>query len=162
MIQDKIKNRAALAAVCARLHTRGKKIVFTNGCFDIIHYGHVRYLEQAKKKGDVLIVGLNSDASVKSLKGPSRPIVRQRQRAGVIAALESVDYVTIFNEQTPLALIKAIKPHVLVKGSDWNTGTIVGAEDVRSRGGKVVRATFQKGCSTTALIDTIVKQNRRK
>lgn len=162
MIRDKIKNRAALTAIAVKLRRQGKKIVFTNGCFDIIHYGHVHYLEQAKTRGDVLIVALNSDASVRRLKGPSRPIVRQKQRAGVIAGLESVDYVTVFNEETPLKLIQKIKPHVLVKGSDWSNGTIVGSDVVRNSGGKVVRAVFHKGCSTTALIEKIVKQNRGK
>src|SRR3989338_5995776 len=113
----------------------GKKIVFTNGCFDILHLGHVRYLEKAKSLGDVLVVGLNSDASVRKLKGPGRPVNSVRDRAGVLKALKTVDYVTIFSDPTPLRLICKVRPDFLVKGGDWKTKDIVGADVVASYGG---------------------------
>lgn len=128
------------------------KIVFTNGCFDLLHPGHVVYLEQAKKQGDYLIVALNSDASVKRIKGPSRPINSLADRLEVIAALESVNYVTWFEEDTPLALILTLKPDVLVKGGDWKPDEIVGGPEVIRWGGKVKSLKFIPGKSTTALI----------
>ncbi len=130
----------------------GEKIVFTNGCFDILHVGHVRYLEKTKSLGDVLVVGLNSDASVRRLKGPGRPLNRQRDRAEVLSALSCVDYVTFFSEATPLRLIQKVRPDFLVKGGDWDKRSIVGGDFVRSYGGRVVPLLFVNGYSTTALL----------
>ena len=152
MIKDKTKTLPALKRIITRLRKRRKKIVFTNGCFDIIHLGHVTYLEKAKKSGDILIVGLNSDRSVKQLKGDSRPLLSQSERAALLSALESVDYVVIFNEDNPYKLISELNPDVLVKGGDWGKGTIIGADFVKSRGGKVKRINYLKGYSVTKLI----------
>jgi len=132
---------------------RDKKIVFTNGCFDLLHVGHVRYLQEAKACGDILVVGANSDASVKVLKGPTRPVQIENDRAEILAALSSVDYVVIFDEQTPLKLIEAVRPHVLVKGGDWKPETIVGGPFVMSYGGEVKSLQFVQGKSTTSLIE---------
>ena len=135
----------------------GKKIVFTNGCFDILHLGHVRYLEKAKSLGDVLVVGLNSDASVRKLKGPGRPVNSVRDRAGVLKALKTVDYVTIFSDPTPLRLICKVRPDFLVKGGDWKTKDIVGADVVASYGGKVRSLKFIKGKSTSKVLRAIAR-----
>jgi D-glycero-beta-D-manno-heptose 1-phosphate adenylyltransferase len=129
-----------------------KKIVFTNGCFDWLHVGHIRYLQQAKALGDVLVVGVNSDSSVKKLKGPSRPVQTENDRAEILAALESVNFTAIFKEDTPLNLIKVVKPDVLVKGGDWKIDSIVGADFVQSYGGAVKSLQFVEGKSTTNLI----------
>ena len=129
-----------------------KKVVFTNGCFDILHYGHVKYLKEAKSKGDILVVGLNSDESTRRLKGKNRPINPQMDRARVLAALESVDYVILFNEDTPFRLIKVLKPDILVKGGDWTKEKIVGADIVLDRGGKVLTLSYVKNRSTTRII----------
>ncbi|MFO0775260.1 MAG: D-glycero-beta-D-manno-heptose 1-phosphate adenylyltransferase [Nitrospiraceae bacterium] len=140
----------------ASVHAAGRTLVFTNGCFDILHLGHVRYLQAARALGDVLVVGVNSDASVRQLeKGPDRPIVPASQRAEVIAALACVDYVTIFEEPDPLALIVAIQPTVLVKGGDWDLSRIVGREFVEKRGGRVVTIPLVPDLSTTTLIRRI-------
>lgn len=139
------------------LKKRGKKIVFTNGCFDIIHAGHTTYLKKAKSLGDILIVALNTDASVRRLKGGGRPLVPLKDRAEVISSLESVDYVTSFGDSTPLKVIKIVKPDVLVKGGDWSADKIVGADFVKSYGGKVVSIPYIAGCSTTNLIKKIKK-----
>ncbi len=133
--------------------TGAKKIVFTNGCFDILHIGHVRYLEEAKKKGDLLFVGINSDASVSALKGPDRPIQNQSDRALILAALKSVDFVSIFDEPTPYELIKRVHPQVLVKGGDWPIEKIVGYDLVTSWGGEVYSLSFIEGKSTTSIIN---------
>lgn len=140
---------------------KGKKVVFTNGCFDIIHAGHVRYLKKARSLGDILVVGLNSDSSVKAIKGESRPIVPQNERAEVLSALSSVDRVVIFNETTPEKLIKAIRPDILAKGADWAAKDIVGADIVRKNGGKVSRITLAKGRSTTNIIKKILTLHER-
>lgn len=132
-----------------------KKIVFTNGCFDILHAGHARYLAQAKALGDILVVGLNSDESVKKLKGPTRPIQNQDERKELLLALKAVDAVFIFNEDTPLDLIQKVKPHILVKGGDWPEAQIVGADFVKSNGGEVKSLQFVKGKSTTNIVDKI-------
>ncbi len=148
----KLKDRRELGKMCERLRAEGKKIVFTNGCFDILHVGHVRYLDKAKKLGDVLIVGLNSDRSVSGIK-PGRPLNAERSRAAVLAGLCAVDYISIFSEKTPYNLIKALRPDVLVKGGDWKKEEIVGSdlvEDTRS-------LPFVKGFSTTGLIRKIQK-----
>ena len=131
---------------------QGQKIVFTNGCFDILHIGHLRYLQAARKLGDVLIIGLNADQSVRQLKGPQRPINAQEIRREFLLGLRCVDAVEIFSEETPLELIKAIHPHVLVKGGDWPIEKIVGHEFVQSYGGSVQSLPFVEGFSTTSLI----------
>jgi len=144
----------------AALRRRGKRIVFTNGCFDLIHPGHVRYLRAAKQLGDVLVIGVNTDASVRRLKGPTRPLVRLRDRCDVLAALEMVDYVTPFGADTPRRLIAQVKPDVLVKGGDWTPDRIVGGDLVRSRGGTVRSLSFARGYSTSALVERIQRQAR--
>ncbi|HPM43323.1 MAG TPA: D-glycero-beta-D-manno-heptose 1-phosphate adenylyltransferase [Candidatus Omnitrophota bacterium] len=149
---SKIKSLSELKRELKRSGRHGLKIVFTNGCFDILHLGHIDYLERAKKLGDILVVGLNSDGSVKKLKGPSRPINSQKARARMLAALESVDFVTIFNEETPAKVIKNLCPDVLVKGGDWKPKDIVGSDFVTSAGGRVVSLKFVKGYSTTGLL----------
>jgi D-beta-D-heptose 7-phosphate kinase/D-beta-D-heptose 1-phosphate adenosyltransferase len=130
-------------------------VVFANGCFDLLHPGHVLLLERAKRLGDALVVAVNSDRSVKALKGPARPVLPQRARATLVAALASVDYVTIFDAPTPAALIERLRPDVLVKGADWTRGTIVGADVVRRSGGRIVRLPVVNGYSTTQLITRI-------
>lgn len=130
-----------------------KKIVFTNGCFDLLHIGHVRYLQEARAQGDLLVVGLNTDASVRKLKGPTRPIQSESDRAEILAALACVDYTVLFDEPTPEELIHQVKPNVLVKGGDWKIEQIVGGEFVRSLGGEVKSLQFINGKSTTALIE---------
>ena len=137
---------------------KDKKTVFTNGCFDILHYGHVRYLADAKSMGDILIVGLNSDASTRRLKGKNRPINTQKDRAEVLSALESVDYVVVFNDDTPYRLIKTLKPDILVKGGDWLKKDIVGADIVVSGGGKVLTIPYVKNRSTTNIINKITRK----
>jgi len=148
----KVLPRSRLQRRLQRLRREGKRIVFTNGCFDLIHPGHVRYLRAAKRLGDVLVVALNSDRSVRRLKGPGRPLVPQHDRCEVVAALEMVDYVTVFSEDTPYALIQALTPDVLVKGGDWRPNQIVGADIVRARGGTVRSLPFARGYSTTRLV----------
>lgn len=140
---------------------RKKKVVFTNGCFDIIHAGHVRYLKKARSLGDVLVVGLNSDSSVRSIKGETRPIVPQKERAEVLSALECVDYVVIFSDTTPLKLIDAIRPDVLAKGADWAAKDIVGGDVVKKGGGKVARITLVKGRSTTNIIRRVLELHKK-
>ena len=157
-IQSKIVDAPALAVKLKDLREAGKRIVFTNGCFDLLHVGHVRYLTAARKEGDVLVVGLNSDASIKMIKGSQRPIVEQAQRSEILASLQLVDYVTFFDEPDPLALIQRLKPAVLVKGADWSAEDIVGADFVKSRGGRVVRVPLVKGMSSSTLIERIVKR----
>ncbi len=137
------------------LKNEGKTIVFTNGCFDIIHAGHVRYLGEAKKLGDILVLALNSDSSVKAIKGERRPIMPQEERAIVVGSLESVDYVTLFDEETPLRLIEYLRPHILVKGGDWDEENVVGRDAVREWGGTVVIIPEVKGASTTNIIEKI-------
>ena len=145
-----------LAVQLAGLRCQGKRIVFTNGCFDLLHPGHIYTLTQAKTFGDILVVGINSDASVKRLKGEKRPILDQSSRSSLLAALEAVDYVTTFDEDTPLQLIRALQPHILAKGGDWDPETIVGKEIVEKNGGRVVSVRYQEGFSTTDLIERIV------
>ncbi|MDD5496602.1 MAG: D-glycero-beta-D-manno-heptose 1-phosphate adenylyltransferase [Candidatus Omnitrophica bacterium] len=149
---EKIKQGAALSRAVKALRSKGKRIVFTNGCFDILHYGHIKYLHDAKRLGDILVIGLNSDRSVKALKGSGRPINKALDRARVLAALGFVDLVTVFDEETPAKLIKRIEPDILVKGGDWRMEDIVGSKFVRSRGGRVFSLPFVKGYSTTKTI----------
>ena len=137
-----------------------KKIVFTNGCFDILHAGHAYYLKKAKELGDILVVGLNSDESIRRIKGPQRPIVPQEMRAYLLDNLKPVDYVVIFDEDTPERLIKAIRPHVLVKGADWEIKNIVGADFVLSYGGKVESVEFKFDISTSDIIKRILENYR--
>lgn len=155
-MQEKVVTREVLAARLPMLRNNGATLVFTNGCFDLMHIGHTRYLQAAKALGDVLIVGVNSDESVRSLnKAPDRPIVPDTQRAEVVAALGCVDYAVIFPEPDPLALITLVQPDVLVKGGDWPLDRIVGREVVQARGGKVLTIPLVPGFSTTALIHRI-------
>lgn len=157
---DKIVTLEGLVARLGRVRKSGQKIVFTNGCFDIVHVGHVRYLAEARSQGDMLIVGLNSDGSTRTIKGEKRPIVCQDHRAEVLASLACVDYVVLFEEPDPLRLIQTLKPDVLVKGEDWAADAIIGAEDVKSRGGKIVRISFVEETSTTAIIQTILQRHQ--
>ena len=138
-----------------RLRREGKRVVFTNGCFDLLHPGHVRYLREARSLGDLLVVALNSDASVRVLKGEGRPILNQDERAEVMAALEVVDYVTIFDEETPRDLIARLLPDVLVKGGDWAIESIVGREEVEAAGGRVLSLPYLQGSSTSEIIERI-------
>lgn len=152
----KIKSKPDLAAILEDLRRQGKRIVFTNGCFDLMHVGHTRYLQAARELGDILVVGVNSDASVRSLKkGTGRPIVPQAQRAEVLAALACVDYVVVFDEPDPVALIEALQPDVLVKGGDWAPDRIAGRDVVEARGGRVLTIPLVPGVSTTALVERI-------
>ena len=161
-MNHKVKNLSALLRIVRRLKRQGKRIVFTNGCFDLLHLGHVKYLERAKSRGDLLLVAINSDRSVRTLKGKERPLVPQSQRAQVLAGLSSVDYVTIFDDPTPLSLIQALQPDVLVKGADWSKDAIVGREIVKAGGGKVYMVPVVPGISTTRLIHRIRKRYCRK
>jgi D-beta-D-heptose 7-phosphate kinase/D-beta-D-heptose 1-phosphate adenosyltransferase len=154
---NKIMTRENLKGEVSRLRREGKKIVFTNGCFDILHVGHTRYLREAKKLGDVLVLALNSDSSVRSLKGEKRPLVPENERADVMSSLESVDYVTIFPEATPLELIEYLQPDVLVKGGDWAEENLVGRDSVQSWGGRVAIIPEIKGSSTTNIVEKIRK-----
>jgi D-beta-D-heptose 7-phosphate kinase/D-beta-D-heptose 1-phosphate adenosyltransferase len=141
----------------AALKSQNKKIIFTNGCFDLLHVGHVRYLQEAKKLGDILVIGVNSDASVKRLKGPTRPVQSEADRAEILAALGCVDFAVIFNEDTPKNLIETVKPDILVKGGDWKIEQIVGSDFVIAHGGKVMSLQFVDGKSTTKLIEKAQK-----
>jgi D-beta-D-heptose 7-phosphate kinase/D-beta-D-heptose 1-phosphate adenosyltransferase len=152
-----IVTRADLVRIREKLKREGRKVVFTNGCFDIVHRGHVEYLTKAKALGDVLLVGMNTDASVKRLKGTTRPIVCQDDRAFVLAAFHVVDYVCLFNEDTPHDLIKAVVPDVLVKGSDWTIDSIVGKDIVEAAGGTVQTIDFVPNRSTTDIIKKIAE-----
>ncbi len=151
----KLVSRKKLVEIVRRLKRKGKKIVFTNGCFDILHAGHVRYLSEAKKLGNILIVGLNSDSSVRKIKGEGRPINTEKDRAEVLSALESVDYIVIFNEETPENIIKLILPDVLVKGSDWKGKKVAGADIVKRNGGSVFFVPVLAGRSTSGIIEKI-------
>lgn len=153
----KIKNLRELKRIVSRLKAKGKKIVFTNGCFDLLHYGHIKLLEEAKKKGDILVVAINSDASVRRIKGKKKPIMSQRDRLRIVAALESVDFVVPFKEDTPLETLKLLKPDILIKGADWRRNNIVGANFVLGYGGCVSTVKLIKGYSTTHLIRKIAR-----
>ncbi len=153
---SKVRLRNELGEIAARLKSEGKKIVFTNGCFDLLHIGHIRYLKEAKKLGDVLIVGLNSDSSVRRLK-PQRPVNEESQRAEVLASLEMVDFVTLFSEDTPYELIKSIRPDVLVKGGDWKKEDIVGSDIVA----EVHSLPYFPGVSTSAIIEKILGGSKK-
>lgn len=137
---------------------RGKKIAFTNGCFDIVHYGHISYLEKSKKENRILIIGLNSDKSIRAIKGKNRPVIQEKSRAALLAALMCVDYVTIFNEETPYNLIKSIKPDILIKGEDWRGKGVVGSDVVEASGGKVEYVKYVPEFSTTRIINKIYQK----
>ena len=150
-----ILSRQQASAVAARVRANRGRVVFTNGVFDLLHPGHIRYLRDARAFGDVLVVGVNSDRSVRVNKGPARPITPEGERAELIASLGSVDAVTVFDEDTPHALITAVQPDVLVKGADWGPDNIVGRDVVEARGGSVVRVTLAEGFSSSRLIDRV-------
>ncbi|MFH0947571.1 MAG: D-glycero-beta-D-manno-heptose 1-phosphate adenylyltransferase [Elusimicrobiota bacterium] len=150
---SKVKSQNQIAKTVQKLKKSDRKIVFTNGCFDILHIGHIRLLEKAKSFGDILIVGLNSDSSVKKIKGKHRPIISENERAEVLAAISSVDFVVKFSQPAPFELIKKIQPDVLVKGADWKNGKIVGSEFA----GKVVRIPLVKGHSSSKIINAYTK-----
>lgn len=153
-----IKSRNEIISIRKKLAEENKKVVFTNGCFDILHSGHVDYLTKAKELGDVLVVGLNSDVSIKKIKGEKRPIVTGENRAIILAALKPVDYVVFFDEETPAALIDEIIPDILVKGADWDMDKIVGKDTVIGNGGEVKTIEFVNNQSTSAIIDIIVSR----
>jgi len=153
---EKILTREELRKKIDRCRSEGRKVVFTNGCFDIIHAGHTHYLAEARALGDILVLALNSDASVRAIKGEKRPLVPENERAAVAAALGCVDYVVIFGETTPQALIDLLRPDVLVKGGDWKEEDVVGRESVMSWGGKVVIIPQKKGLSTTNIVEKIL------
>lgn len=153
----KFLDKDALIRERHRLRTDGKRLVFTNGCFDLLHPGHVRYLKQARSLGDALVVALNSDRSVRILKGEGRPILNEAERAEVISALESVDYVVVFDEETPRELIADLLPDVLVKGGDWKLDEIIGREEVEAAGGSVRSLPYVEGSSTSEIIDRLIK-----
>ncbi|WII73174.1 D-glycero-beta-D-manno-heptose 1-phosphate adenylyltransferase [Bdellovibrio sp. 22V] len=152
-----VRDLNSIEATLAPLRQQGKKVVFTNGCFDLLHVGHVRYLQEARNLGDILVVGVNSDASVKRLKGPTRPVQIENDRAEILAALNAVDFTVIFTEDTPENLIHKVRPDILVKGGDWKIEQIVGAPFVMSYGGKVMSLQFVDGKSTTKLIEKAQK-----
>ena len=157
MRNPKIQTLSRLVKIRARLRRDGKTVVFTNGCFDLLHGGHISLFQKAKACGDVLIVALNTDASIRKLKGPSRPVFPLKERFEVLAAIGDIDYLTSFAEPTPRRIISALLPDVLIKGGDWGTGEIVGREEVEAAGGKVVRAPYLKGHSSTNIIRKILK-----
>ncbi len=159
-LSGKIKTIDELKELLDKRRKDGKKVVFTNGCFDLLHVGHIEYLKFARKQGDVFVVGLNSDTSVRSLKGPTRPLVSENDRAKLLAALEDVDYVVLFNESTPEDLIKELKPDALVKGEDWREAGVVGRDFVESYGGKVVLAPLVEGISTSNIVSRIVENHK--
>lgn len=159
---DKLYDATALAPLLASLRADGRCIVFTNGCFDVLHAGHVRYLQAARRAGDRLVVGVNSDASVRGIKGPKRPIVGQQDRVAVLGALSCVDFVVLFDEPDPGDLIRHLRPDVLVKGADWPEDQIVGAAFVKSNGGQVLRMPLVEGLSTTRIIETICDRYGRQ
>ena len=161
-MREKIKGRKELLRIIKTLKKKGKRIVFTNGCFDLLHLGHVRYLEEARALGDVLVVGVNSDSSVRKLKGRKRPILPEEERTEILSGLGCVDYITIFNEPDPLKLITSLKPNLLVKGGDWTREQIVGREVVERLGGELVIIPFVKGASTSNVIDTILKRYEKR
>jgi D-beta-D-heptose 7-phosphate kinase/D-beta-D-heptose 1-phosphate adenosyltransferase len=161
-LKEKVKSKELLCKTIEDLKKKGKRIVFTNGCFDLLHLGHVRYLEKSKSLGDILVVGVNSDRSVRSLKGPERPILPEEERMEILSSLACVDYVTVFDELTPLELISSLQPHILVKGGDWTKEAVVGREVVEQSGGEVVILPFIEGSSTSNLIETILKRFLKK
>ena len=157
-LKTKLKALEIIKNEILALQQQGKKIVFTNGCFDILHAGHVDIFQQARNLGDALVVAVNSDISIKKIKGEKRPVVPQAQRMQILAALEAIDYVVIFEEENPLKIIKELQPDILVKGGDWPVETIVGREIVEKKGGKVISVPLMKGISTTNIIEEVKKR----
>ena len=160
-VSQKIKTLEELAPLLRQFHQSGQAVVFTNGCFDLLHVGHVRYLAAARREGDLLVVGVNSDRSVKAIKGDRRPIVPEAERAEVLAGLVCVDFVTVFEEADPLRVIQALQPDVLVKGGDWAEAEIIGADAVKRKGGRVMRIPLVEGAGTSALIARILDRYRQ-
>ncbi|MCQ9206619.1 MAG: D-glycero-beta-D-manno-heptose 1-phosphate adenylyltransferase [Omnitrophica bacterium] len=152
---NKVKTLREIKKIVSGLRKKRKRIVFTNGCFDILHYGHIKYLEKCKRLGNILVIGLNNDSSVKKIKGKNRPVTGEKERIAILSALEFVDFVVLFSDKTPEKLIKEIGPDILVKGGDWRVKDIVGAKDVKKRLGRVVTVPFVKGYSTTRMIKRI-------
>lgn len=157
----KVRGLRELVEIVRERRALGHRVVFTNGCFDLLHRGHTRLLQQARELGDLLIVGLNSDVSVRRVKGPSRPVLSEEERAEVLSALASVDYVVFFDDPDPGSTIAALAPDVLAKGADWAKDQIVGRETVEGRGGRVVTIPLVEGSSTSGIIDRILEQGRR-
>ena len=160
--KSKIVKLPTLKKKIAQLRKRRRRIAFTNGCFDILHSGHISYLQKAKRANRILIVGLNSDRSVRKIKGPARPIMKEKERAFILSALQCVDYVTLFNEETPTKLIESLKPDILIKGADWKKKGIVGSESVRANGGVIEYINFISGYSSTDVIKRIAKSAQTK
>ncbi|RPJ59975.1 MAG: D-glycero-beta-D-manno-heptose 1-phosphate adenylyltransferase [Acidobacteria bacterium] len=159
--RSKIKSRSQLKHLLQHLRSEGRRIVFTNGCFDLLHPGHIRYLEKARAEGDLLVVALNSDSSVRRIKGAERPIQNEDERSEVIAGLQCVDFVTLFDEETPFEIIDELLPDVLVKGGDWPIDQIVGRETVEAHDGKVISIAFETGHSTSNIIKRIKGPEQR-
>jgi len=155
---SKVKSLAGLQKIVDKLKRQGKRIVFTNGCFDLIHPGHIKVLNLAKSKGEILILGLNSDVSVRKIKGNRRPLLNEKARAALLGAIEVIDYIVLFDEPTPLRVIKTLKPEVLVKGGDWVKGKIVGSRQVK----QVIQVKLQKGYSTSNIINKILRLYGKK
>jgi len=158
---NKIRSLRELVPVRRKLRREGQTVVFTNGCFDLLHGGHIRLFREAKRRGDVLVVALNTDASVRKLKGPSRPIFPLKERLEVLAAVADIDYLTWFSEDTPRTIIAALLPDVLVKGGDWTPDDVVGKAEVEGAGGRVVIVPYLKGRSSTSIIDKIIRDSSR-
>ncbi len=159
-MSEKIRSLEDLTRELIHRREKGARVVFTNGCFDLLHVGHIRYLQQARRMADILVVGINSDESVRRLKGPSRPVQPEQDRAEILAGLECVDFVVSFDQDTPIAVIEGLRPDVLVKGADWSVNRIVGREVVEGSGGRVATITYVEGISTSALIERICKAGR--
>lgn len=158
-VSRKLKSLEQIKAIVLGARSNGKRIAFTNGCFDLLHRGHVHVLREARACADLLIVGINSDESVKQIKGPTRPVLPELDRCELLGAMEMVDFVILFNDPDPYNLIAAIRPDVLVKGGDWNSGKIIGADLVEEAGGSVMVVPYIKGFSTTEIIERITNSN---
>ena len=157
-MKNKIISRPQITGLISNLKKKRQKIVFTNGCFDLLHVGHVRYLQEARAMGDCLVIGLNSDQSLRRIKDPARPLISEAQRAEVLAALECVDYIVLFDEDVPFALIEEVRPDVLVKGADWSLDKIIGADLVLSYGGEVRRVDLVPSISNSEIINRIISR----
>jgi len=157
-VPGKIKKLGELGSIVTKAKSKNKKVVFTNGCFDLLHLGHIHLLREAKKLGDLLIVALNSDSSVRKIKGPNRPIFPAAERAELLASLEMVDYVTVFSQPDPAEVIRALLPNVLVKGGDWTQDQIIGKDTLEGHGGMVVALPYLSGHSTTKIIERIRRE----
>jgi len=158
---NKIKSLRELVPIRRKLRREGKTVVFANGCFDLLHGGHIKLFREAKRRGDILVVALNTDASVRKLKGPSRPVFPLKERLEVLAAVADIDYLTWFSEDTPRTIIAALLPDVLVKGGDWTPDDVVGKAEVEGAGGRVVIVPYLKGRSSTSIIDRIIRDSSR-